>query len=335
MSSPAGFGMSPDKLRIVAVPDAFPEKWDLADPVPEGETVETLRALIRDAEPWSPIPKAQVKAEALDAAGTGQRGFLVLREWIRDGAGNSHAPGVYKQVEKEDKETGLKVKSWSWFCSLLGDRGRDPRRVRPAMGPAAARHRPRRHGARVGHADGHAGRRRYRLPRAPALARPGAGTGQVRPRLPARVHHPVAARGEGPLRRPDRLARPRLRPARCHLSATPGGESVILQTAGTAPAYDMAGTLDGWRDDVARYAVGNSRLGRGALRPLRGAAALPPERGERRLPLHRRLLDRQDDGPLLRCFGLGCRGALLARDRQRRRGAWPAVPATPSLRWTR
>ena len=49
-----------------------------------------------------------------------------------------------------------------------------------------------------------------------------------------------------------------------------GGESVILQTAGTAPAYDMAGTLDGWRDEVARYAVGNSRLGAGALRPLRG-----------------------------------------------------------------
>jgi putative DNA primase/helicase len=34
-----------------------------------------------------------------------------------------------------------------------------------------------------------------------------------------------------------------------------------MQTAGTAPSYEVAGTLDGWRDDLARYAVGNSRLG--------------------------------------------------------------------------
>jgi putative DNA primase/helicase len=39
-----------------------------------------------------------------------------------------------------------------------------------------------------------------------------------------------------------------------------GGESVILQTAGTMPVYELAGTLEGWRDQVARLAVGNSRL---------------------------------------------------------------------------
>jgi hypothetical protein len=36
-------------VRVVAVPDAFPDKWDLADAPPEGETPETLRALIGSA----------------------------------------------------------------------------------------------------------------------------------------------------------------------------------------------------------------------------------------------------------------------------------------------
>ena len=36
------------------------------------------------------------------------------------------------------------------------------------------------------------------------------------------------------------------------------GEPVLLQAAGTAPQYDLAGTLDGWQNEVG--AVGNSRL---------------------------------------------------------------------------
>jgi hypothetical protein len=60
-----------------------------------------------------------VKAVTLDQAGERQRGFLVLREWIRDASGTSHAPGVYKEVERKDEETGEKVRGWSWFCSRL------------------------------------------------------------------------------------------------------------------------------------------------------------------------------------------------------------------------
>ncbi len=38
---------------IVAVPDHFPEKWDLADPMPNGWTVDELRKLLEGAEPVS------------------------------------------------------------------------------------------------------------------------------------------------------------------------------------------------------------------------------------------------------------------------------------------
>jgi putative DNA primase/helicase len=38
------------------------------------------------------------------------------------------------------------------------------------------------------------------------------------------------------------------------------GEPVLLQAPGTAPQYDLDGTLDGWRREVGAVAVGNSRL---------------------------------------------------------------------------
>ncbi len=38
-------------------------------------------------------------------------------------------------------------------------------------------------------------------------------------------------------------------------------EQIILQTNGAVDsAQRTAGSLDGWKDEVARYAVGNSRL---------------------------------------------------------------------------
>jgi uncharacterized protein (DUF927 family) len=257
------------ELCIVAVPGHFPEKWDLADSLPEGETAETLRVLILNAEPWSPIPKAEVKAEALDAAGTGQRGFLVLREWIRDSAGNSHAPGVYKQVEKEDKETGLRIKSWSWFCSLLEIAAE----TRDASGQQWGRL------LRITDRDGTV--HEWAMPMG-MLA--GDGTGYRERLLLLGLELAPGKFGRDCLHEYITLWRPDAK-ARCvdrtgwHGRAfvlpdathgDTGGESVLLQTAGTAPAYDVAGTLDGWRDEVARYAVGNSRLGVALCIPFAG-----------------------------------------------------------------
>ena len=44
------------ELRIVELPSDTPEKWDLADPLPEGWTAETLRWLIEKAKPVEPRP---------------------------------------------------------------------------------------------------------------------------------------------------------------------------------------------------------------------------------------------------------------------------------------
>jgi hypothetical protein len=38
-------------VRVIAVPAPFPPKWDLGDPLPDGVTVDDLRALIEAAEP--------------------------------------------------------------------------------------------------------------------------------------------------------------------------------------------------------------------------------------------------------------------------------------------
>lgn len=40
------------------------------------------------------------------------------------------------------------------------------------------------------------------------------------------------------------------------------GERILLQTSGAIDhAYRTSGTLEGWQEHVARYAVGNSRFG--------------------------------------------------------------------------
>jgi hypothetical protein len=41
---------------VVAIPPEFPPKWDLCDPLPDGVTVDDLRALIEEAEPLAQTP---------------------------------------------------------------------------------------------------------------------------------------------------------------------------------------------------------------------------------------------------------------------------------------
>jgi hypothetical protein len=54
----------------VTVPSEWPEGWDLADPLPERVTLETLAALLRSAKPWvtpvKPEPRAAAEAPAND-----------------------------------------------------------------------------------------------------------------------------------------------------------------------------------------------------------------------------------------------------------------------------
>jgi putative DNA primase/helicase len=49
-------------VAIVAVPTDWPEGWDLADPMPDGATPDTLARLLEEAAPWTPPEQPQPSA---------------------------------------------------------------------------------------------------------------------------------------------------------------------------------------------------------------------------------------------------------------------------------
>jgi hypothetical protein len=55
-------------VAIVAVPADWPERWDLADPLPPGVTPEVLAELLQSAAPWKPPAPTQPSGEIDDAA---------------------------------------------------------------------------------------------------------------------------------------------------------------------------------------------------------------------------------------------------------------------------
>ncbi|MFT6583407.1 MAG: hypothetical protein ACJAU6_003861, partial [Alphaproteobacteria bacterium] len=81
-------------VRIVEIPSEFPEKWDLADALPDGWTEDRLRGL-------------------LDAPNN-DNGVSTARTPFR-----LKPDGVYRLVEKEDKTTHEISKEWKRFCSSL------------------------------------------------------------------------------------------------------------------------------------------------------------------------------------------------------------------------
>jgi len=48
-------------VSIVKLPQELPEKWDLADQVPEGWTFETIRQMIKEAAPFKQASTSQDK----------------------------------------------------------------------------------------------------------------------------------------------------------------------------------------------------------------------------------------------------------------------------------
>ena len=246
-------------VRVVRVPGHFPEKWDLADPVPDGTASESLRDLLSGAEPWQAEPAAAVKAAALDKAGQRGGSFLVLRAGIEDEAGNRHGPGVYFRSVSEDKETGEKVESWSWFVSLL------------EIVAETRNHTGEQWGRLVVVTDRDGTRHEWAMPMG-MLA--GDGTAYREHLLSLGLELAPGKNARDMLHmyltmwRPEERARCVDRvgwhgPAFILPDATFGntkGEQVLLQTAGTAPAFECSGVLSEWRDEIARFAVGNSRL---------------------------------------------------------------------------
>jgi uncharacterized protein (DUF927 family) len=253
-------------VRIVTVPPGAPEGWDLADPLPAGWTHETITAALATA--------ASVVAPANDnPAGAApyerQGDFLVALDWFTWSDGERHRPGVYtvakqqngleKLMAEVDGATSLEVEVLSWLCSLL----EIVAETRSAAGDQW--------GLLLRVTDGDGTAHEWAMPME-ELA--GDGT-SYRERLlslglrlaPGKKARETLARYLTVWRTPQR--------ARCvdrvgwhgDLFVMPDavygdakGERVALQAPGATPEFRTAGTLEGWRQEIAALAVGNSRL---------------------------------------------------------------------------
>ncbi|MBI1209657.1 MAG: DUF927 domain-containing protein [Azospirillum sp.] len=218
------------EIRIVAVPDHFPDRWDLADQAPEGAN---LRAVLDAATPWLPPadPAPEAKPERSPLFRTDKRGVTMRDDdgryqWLcsplnilaetRDTEGKNH--GRLLEIETTEGQRHR----WAMPMALLAGDGTDYRRELLRLGLRMAPGRWARDG----------------LHTYISMANPGTRTRCV-DRTGWHGRYFVAA---------DRTY------------GDAGGEEVLLQVEGSAPDLEMRGTLDGWKQEVAAPAVGNSRL---------------------------------------------------------------------------
>jgi hypothetical protein len=71
-------------VAIVAVPADWPERWDLADPLPDGASVETLARLLAGATPWTPPAQPQPSGAVNDNAQIAQLAQLSTMAYERE-----------------------------------------------------------------------------------------------------------------------------------------------------------------------------------------------------------------------------------------------------------
>lgn len=228
-------------ITMVTVPDGVPERWDLADPLPEGWTTET-------------IVQALAEAALFDPDGETQGAFRVL--YRRRG---SDQAGVYREVKKEDKDSGEITKEWVWFASRLEVLADTRDNSGEAWGRLLAIHD--RDGTvhewampmsmMAGSGEIY---RAELLSRGLTLSSTNKSRGWLadylstwRPHAKARCVDCVGWNGDAFVM-PDRTF------------GYTGGERVLLQTTGTAPQFSMAGDLTGWQREIGKLAVGNSRV---------------------------------------------------------------------------
>jgi uncharacterized protein (DUF927 family) len=235
----------------------IPQGWDIADALAEGWSTEAVTDMRGDLAFLPPYLNAEAREEIQQAASTKPVAKEAKREWPFRLTGN----GVEKKVERTDKETGETTVEWKWFCSHLevaaetrdaegGDWGRllvvvdrDRTAKEWAMPMAMLA------------GDGTAYRERLLslgLEMAPGrFAREALHEyiSTARPKHKARCVSRVGWHGRAFVL-PDGAIGAR------------DGETVILQTAGAMDhAFRIRGTLEEWQQQVAQYAVGNTRLG--------------------------------------------------------------------------
>lgn len=256
----------------------IPQGWDIADALAEGWTAGSV-AEMRDDPAFMPPyrdagereePARQRDEQKVWRAATGAK-----KEWPF----RLTAYGVEKRIERADAETGAIATEWKWFCSplevlaetrsgegeewgrLLGIIDRDGTRKEWAMPMAMLA------------GDG----RDYRahLLSLGIILAPGVFANRAlheyistaRPEQKARCVSRLGWNERG-----NAFVLPR------HTTGGDPGERVIYQSDGAADdPYRTGGDLAGWQDNLARFAVGNSRLAFALSAAFAGPLLFPAE----------------------------------------------------------
>lgn len=215
-------------LRIVSVPGTFPKAWDLADDAPDGTD---LRALLDEAPT---VARVQMPG-----------GFAMKADGLfYTPPGDSDKPPVRVSAPFEIVAQTRDTNGENWGL-LLQWKDHDGKPHEWAI-PYSKMHGDAREISGVLHEQG-----LRCLPNAARLLQTFLATVETDARL-ACVRQPGwHATDRGPVFVLANGAK-----------IGPGAGSVTLQAgrASSGDKFAVSGTLDGWKDDVARYAIGNSRL---------------------------------------------------------------------------
>ncbi len=223
-------------VHVVAVPDAFPPKWDLAEPAPDGADLAALLAAAKPAQPAQTTPTEE-RPGARWPAGyrMTDRGLL----WSDPHDDDKPPIVVSGKFEVLAESRDDQSQSWGVLLRWHDPDGRPqewlmPRRMLAGDG-TEIRGEMLSRGLYLGNGDGAKRRLMDFLAGVHVEAR-------------ARVVSTTGWYGTGFVLPEGSIGQP-------------GEDRAILQTAGTIEhAFNVRGSLAEWQEEVAHYAIGNSRL---------------------------------------------------------------------------
>jgi putative DNA primase/helicase len=209
-------------VRIVQVPEAFPDAWDLADPVPNNANLRALLAAAQSAppEPYMPKGYAIKDGQLCFLGGDEPKPFadpLHVLAMTRAEGGQDNWGRLVAFTNPDGQDV-----QWAMPASMLAGDGAEYRRVLLDKG----------HHTRGGKASqtllhNYLSDARPTA-RAVAVSKPGWHKGRY-----------VAADGT---------------------VYGQGADRVLLQIPGTTPAWETSGTLEGWQSTVGTWAEGKARF---------------------------------------------------------------------------
>lgn len=114
-----------ESVVVVTVPDAFPEKWDLADTLPEGWTEGGLRTLLMEAAPVQTPPTPSNPAGTDDDSGS-QASQLITFITSRADLFHDENKDVYARDRQSNEVRRIDSRSFKDWClsAFFGDKGK-------------------------------------------------------------------------------------------------------------------------------------------------------------------------------------------------------------------